>query len=88
VALARALARNPKAFLFDEPLSAVDAAAREGLRDEFTSLSPKFKCYQFVRYHDRTEALVLADILAVSKMEKSNKSGTPMKCLHILMTLG
>jgi len=50
VALARALARNPKLFLFDEPLSAVDAAAREGLRDELHLFSPKFKCHQLVCY--------------------------------------
>ena len=67
VALARALARNPKLFLFDEPLSAVDAAAREGLRDELHLFLRNLNATSLYVTHDRTEALVLADILAVIK---------------------
>ncbi len=65
VALARALARNPKLFLFDEPLSAVDATAREGLRDELRHFLRTLRATSLYVTHDRTEAMVLADILAV-----------------------
>lgn len=65
VALARALARNPSLFLFDEPLSAVDAAAREGLRDELHHFLRSFQATSLYVTHDRTEAMVLADVLAV-----------------------
>ena len=61
------MARNPKLFLFDEPLSAVDAAAKEGLRDELRHFLRNLNATSLYVTHDRIEALVLADILAVIK---------------------
>ncbi len=65
VALARALARNPRLFLFDEPLSAVDAATREELRDELHHFLRTLQATSLYVTHDRTEAMVLADFLAI-----------------------
>jgi ABC-type Fe3+/spermidine/putrescine transport system ATPase subunit len=65
VALARALAIEPKLFLFDEPLSALDAAMREELRVELRQLLRSLKATSLYVTHDHIEALVLADVLAV-----------------------
>lgn len=65
VALARALATNPLMFLFDEPLSAVDAAARDSLRDELHNFLGELHTTSLYVTHDRTEALMLADYLAI-----------------------
>lgn len=65
VALARALARNPRLFLFDEPLSAVDAAGREELRDELHHFLRSLQATSLYVTHDRTEAMMLADVLAI-----------------------
>jgi ABC-type sugar transport system ATPase subunit len=65
VALARALAIEPKLFLFDEPLSALDAAMREELRVELRRLLLSLKATSLYVTHDHIEALVLADVLAV-----------------------
>lgn len=67
VALARALATNPRLFLFDEPLSAVDAAARDALRDELRNFLKDLHTPSLYVTHDRTEALMLADFLAIIK---------------------
>jgi ABC-type Fe3+/spermidine/putrescine transport system ATPase subunit len=65
VALARALAIEPKLFLFDEPLSALDAAMREELRVELRRLLRSLKATSLYVTHDHIEALVLADVIAV-----------------------
>ena len=67
VSLARALATNPRLFLFDEPLSAVDAAARDVLRDELRNFLQQVHTPSLYVTHDRAEALVLADSLAIIK---------------------
>lgn len=65
VALARALARRPLLLLLDEPLSALDAPTREELRLELRAHLERFMTPTVLVTHDRTEALVLADRVAV-----------------------
>ncbi len=65
VALARALARRPLLLLLDEPLSALDAPTREELRLELRGQLERFGTPTVLVTHDRTEALVLADRVAV-----------------------
>jgi molybdate transport system ATP-binding protein len=65
VALARALAPRPRLLLLDEPLSALDAPAREGLRGELRHLLESAGVPTVLVTHDRTEALALGDRLAV-----------------------
>jgi molybdate transport system ATP-binding protein len=65
VALARALATRPRLLLLDEPLSALDAPSREELRLELRAVLQAAKVPALVVTHDRTEALVLGDRLAV-----------------------
>ena len=65
VALARALAPRPRLLLLDEPLSALDAPAREALRGELRHLLEQAGVPAIVVTHDRTEALALGDRLAV-----------------------
>jgi molybdate transport system ATP-binding protein len=65
VALARALVRRPKLLLLDEPLSALDAILREGLRSQLRRLLAEFSIPVLIVTHDRTEAIALGDRIAV-----------------------
>ncbi|MDI3299592.1 MAG: ABC transporter ATP-binding protein [Bacillota bacterium] len=65
VALARALVREPELFLFDEPLSALDAPAREALREELRAVLERLGVAALYVTHDRLEALVLGDRIAL-----------------------
>lgn len=65
VALARAVAPRPRVLLLDEPLSALDAALRDKLRDELSSLLRRFAITAVFVTHDQTEALAIADRVAV-----------------------
>lgn len=65
VALARALAGAPDLFLFDEPFSALDAATREQLREELKSFLRTLKVPAIFVTHDRSDAMTLADSIAV-----------------------
>ena len=76
VALARALAMDPRVFLFDEPLSAQDARSRDALRDELKSLLRQLELPAVYVTHDQTEALVLADRLAVMSAGELLQVGT------------
>jgi ABC-type sugar transport system ATPase subunit len=78
VALARALAIEPKMFLFDEPLSALDAAMREELRVELRHLLRTLKAASLYVTHDHIEALVLADVLAVIRNGAIRQVGAPL----------
>lgn len=77
VALARALAIEPQLFLFDEPLSALDARMREELRDELHRLLHSLHATSIYVTHDRTEAMVLADIVAVIHAGVIRQIGEP-----------
>jgi molybdate transport system ATP-binding protein len=65
VALARAVARRPRLLLLDEPLSALDAPTREGLRVELRRRLAEFGIPAIIVTHDRTEALAVADHVVV-----------------------
>ncbi|MEY2822957.1 MAG: hypothetical protein RLZZ485_593 [Actinomycetota bacterium] len=77
VALARALALEPKVVLLDEPFSALDATLRSELRDEVTSLLKKRGATTLMVTHDREEALVTADMIALMRDGKIIQHGTP-----------
>src|SRR5512147_1207501 len=63
VALARAIVREPAVFLFDEPLSSLDAGLRQALRDEIKALHQKLHATMLYVTHDQSEAMALGDRL-------------------------
>ena len=77
VALARALAVEPWLFLFDEPLSALDAVTREELREELRRLLRAVGATSLYVTHDRSEALVLADRVAIVEGGQVRQVGEP-----------
>jgi multiple sugar transport system ATP-binding protein len=77
VALARALVRNPPILLLDEPLSHLDASARQRVRRELKVLQREFGYTTIVVTHDQVEALSLADRLAVMDAGVVQQFGTP-----------
>lgn len=77
VALARALVRNPPVLLLDEPLSHLDASARDRVRRELKVLQREFGYTTIVVTHDQVEALSLADRLAVMDAGIIQQFGTP-----------
>jgi ABC-type sugar transport system ATPase subunit len=77
VALARALVRNPPVLLLDEPLSHLDASARNRVRRELKVLQREFGYTTIVVTHDQVEALSLADRLAVMDAGVVQQFGTP-----------
>ena len=77
VALARAIAPRPRMLLLDEPLSALDAALREILRDELAVLLREFHITAILVTHDQDEAMAIADRVAVMSHGHVVQSGTP-----------
>jgi multiple sugar transport system ATP-binding protein len=77
VALARALVRNPPVLLLDEPLSHLDASARQRVRRELKVLQREFGYTTIVVTHDQVEALSLADRIAVMNAGVIEQFGTP-----------
>ena len=77
VAMGRAIVRNPKVFLFDEPLSNLDAKLRSSMRREIKLLHYKLKATMLYVTHDQTEALTLADRIVVMSMGRVQQIGTP-----------
>ncbi len=82
VALARALAMDPALFLFDEPLSALDARARDALRDELKTLLRQLGLPAIYVTHDQTEALVLADKMAILRDGALLQIGAPSEIFN------
>lgn len=82
VALARALAPEPKVMLLDEPFSALDAALRDDLRAEVSELLKKRKTTTLMVTHDREEALVVADLVALMRSGQFVQTGTPTEVYH------
>jgi multiple sugar transport system ATP-binding protein len=79
VAIGRALVREPKAYLMDEPISALDARLREEMRVELNRLQRQFK-HTFVHVtHDQEEAMAVADRLCVMKDGQIEQIGTPQE---------
>ncbi len=77
VALGRALIRRPRVFLLDEPLSNLDAQLRAGMRAELRKLHDDVKTTMIYVTHDQTEAMTLADRLAVLDRGRLQQIGTP-----------
>jgi multiple sugar transport system ATP-binding protein len=77
VAVGRALIRNPRAFLFDEPLSNLDALLRERVRHELKELFHRIHATAVYVTHDQVEALTLADRVVVLDGGKVQQIGSP-----------
>jgi putative spermidine/putrescine transport system ATP-binding protein len=77
VALARALINEPRVLLLDEPLGALDLKLREAMQDELKSLQQRLGITFIFVTHDQTEALSMADHLAVFNAGKIAQIGTP-----------
>jgi ABC-type sugar transport system ATPase subunit len=77
VALGRALVRRPKVFLFDEPLSSLDAQLRQELREELARLHAVTRTTSVYVTHDQKEALSLGDRVAVLRAGKLRQVATP-----------
>ncbi|WP_174803584.1 ABC transporter ATP-binding protein [Martelella limonii] len=79
VAIGRAIVKEPKAFLFDEPLSNLDAALRVRTRVELAQLHNRMKATMIYVTHDQTEAMTLADRIVVLNNCQIEQIGTPME---------
>ena len=79
VAIGRAIVKEPKAFLFDEPLSNLDAALRVRTRVELAELHQRMKSTMIYVTHDQTEAMTLADRIVVLNERRIEQVGTPME---------
>ena len=79
VALARAIARRPSLFLFDEPLSNLDAALRGEVRVEIKKLHAKLGATMVYVTHDQVEAMTLADKLVVLRAGRVEQIGPPLE---------
>ena len=77
VALGRAIVRNPKAFLMDEPLSNLDAKLRVVMRSEILRIHKKLNATTVYVTHDQTEAMTMADRIVVMKRGYIQQIGTP-----------
>ncbi|MEO3475126.1 ABC transporter ATP-binding protein [Roseomonas sp. CAU 1739] len=77
VALARALAIRPELLLLDEPLSALDAQMRDGVREEIRALQRRLGTTAVFVTHDQSEALAMADLVAVMNRGRLEQCGTP-----------
>jgi multiple sugar transport system ATP-binding protein len=79
VAMGRALARNPKLFLFDEPLSNLDAKLRVDMRAEIKLLHRRTQTTTVYVTHDQVEAMTLGDRIAVMRAGRIEQFGTPQE---------
>ena len=79
VAIGRAIIRDPKVFLFDEPLSNLDAALRSQMRIEIAKLHEDLQATMIYVTHDQVEAMTLADRIVVLNGGRIEQVGTPME---------
>jgi multiple sugar transport system ATP-binding protein len=82
VAMGRAIVRNPKVFLFDEPLSNLDAKLRVQMRTEIKKVHQKVKTTTVYVTHDQVEAMTLADRVVVMNAGTIDQVGTPNDLYH------
>jgi multiple sugar transport system ATP-binding protein len=82
VAIGRAIVREPAAFLFDEPLSNLDAALRVGMRLEIMELHAKLKTTMIYVTHDQVEAMTMADKIVVLRAGVIEQVGSPLDLYH------
>ena len=78
VAIGRAIVRDPSAFLFDEPLSNLDAALRVGMRIEITEMQARMKKTMIYVTHDQVEAMTMADKIVVLQAGVIEQVGSPI----------
>jgi multiple sugar transport system ATP-binding protein len=79
VAMGRAIVRNPQVFLFDEPLSNLDAKLRVQMRAEIRELHQRLKTTSVYVTHDQTEAMTMADKIVVLKDGVVEQAGEPLQ---------
>ena len=82
VAIGRAIVREPAAFLFDEPLSNLDAALRVGMRLEISELHERLKTTMIYVTHDQVEAMTMADKIVVLHAGLIEQVGSPLELYH------
>ncbi|BDA87107.1 ABC transporter ATP-binding protein [Aureimonas sp. SA4125] len=87
VAMGRAIVRDPDAFLFDEPLSNLDAALRVEMRLEIAKLHRRIKATTVYVTHDQVEAMTLADRIVVMNGGNMEQVGAPLDLYHRPQTL-
>ncbi len=78
VAIGRAIVREPKIFLFDEPLSNLDAELRVGMRAELVQLHRRLRATMIYVTHDQVEAMTMADKIVVLRAGRVEQVGTPL----------
>ena len=78
VAIGRAIVRSPECFLFDEPLSNLDAALRVNMRLEISELHQKLKATSIYVTHDQVEAMTMADKIVVLNKGRIEQVGSPL----------
>lgn len=81
VAIGRAIVREPSAFLFDEPLSNLDAALRVNMRQEISELHQSLKTTMIYVTHDQVEAMTKADKIVVLNAGRIEQVGSPLGSL-------
>ncbi|WP_306030237.1 ABC transporter ATP-binding protein [Stappia sp. MMSF_3263] len=79
VAIGRAIVREPSAFLFDEPLSNLDAALRVNMRLEISELHQSLKTTMIYVTHDQVEAMTMADKIVVLRAGRIEQVGSPLE---------
>lgn len=79
VAIGRAIVRNPSAFLFDEPLSNLDAALRVGMRLEISEMHERMQTTMIYVTHDQVEAMTMADKIVVLQAGVIEQVGSPLE---------
>ena len=79
VAIGRAIVREPKIFLFDEPLSNLDAELRVSMRGEITGLHRRLGATMIYVTHDQVEAMTMADQIVVLRAGKIEQVGSPLE---------
>jgi multiple sugar transport system ATP-binding protein len=82
VAIGRAIVREPSAFLFDEPLSNLDAALRVGMRLEISELHKRLETTMIYVTHDQVEAMTMADKIVVLRAGNIEQVGSPLDLYH------
>ena len=78
VAIGRAIVREPRIFLFDEPLSNLDAELRVSMRTEITGLHERLKATMIYVTHDQVEAMTMADKIVVLRSGRIEQVGSPL----------
>ncbi|MDP4891352.1 ABC transporter ATP-binding protein [Cypionkella sp.] len=82
VAIGRSIVRNPRVFLFDEPLSNLDAALRGEMRVELSALQRDLDATMIYVTHDQIEAMTMAHRIVVLNKGRIEQFGTPMELYH------